>query len=310
MQDIRSILVGLELDADGAAISPGSRKAAEQALAVAAAGGARVTFLHSVHAPAYFDAQGREMPVTAERPGDEALAALERCADEARAAGVDAALALTSARPWLEATRRASAGEADLVVFGKRNELDTDGRKLGSVAVKLVRSCPEPVWLVRPEHDLVHRLILAASDLGAVADRACRYGCWLARGRECELHVVHAWQTPHELVERRESLGEQAYAARQDELRARAGEHIEESTRGACDQDQKIEIHFGRGDPASVIREAVAHLDPDLLIMGAISRPDPHGALIGSTMERLLDRVDCSILALKPEGFVSPVREG
>jgi universal stress protein E len=56
-----------------------------------------------------------------------------------------------------------------------------------------------------------------------------------------------------------------------------------------------------------MIREAVNHLDPDLLVMGTISRAGLAGVLIGSTAERLLDRVDCSILAVKPEDFVSPV---
>jgi hypothetical protein len=32
------------------------------------------------------------------------------------------------------------------------------------------------------------------------------------------------------------------------------------------------------------------------------------GLLVGNTAERMLDRVECSLLTIKPEGFVSPVR--
>jgi hypothetical protein len=41
--------------------------------------------------------------------------------------------------------------------------------------------------------------------------------------------------------------------------------------------------------------------------MGTIGRSGVPGLLIGNTAERMLSAVDCSILALKPEGFVSPV---
>ena len=32
------------------------------------------------------------------------------------------------------------------------------------------------------------------------------------------------------------------------------------------------------------------------------------GLLVGNTAERMLKRLSCAVLALKPEGFVSPVR--
>lgn len=45
----------------------------------------------------------------------------------------------------------------------------------------------------------------------------------------------------------------------------------------------------------------------DLLVMGTIGRAGIPGLLIGNTAEETLHRVGCSILALKPPGFVSPV---
>ena len=41
--------------------------------------------------------------------------------------------------------------------------------------------------------------------------------------------------------------------------------------------------------------------------MGTISRTGIPGILVGNTAEKLLERVDCSLLTVKPEGFVSPV---
>jgi nucleotide-binding universal stress UspA family protein len=41
--------------------------------------------------------------------------------------------------------------------------------------------------------------------------------------------------------------------------------------------------------------------------MGTVCRTGIPGLIIGNTAERVLDVVDCSVLTVKPEGFVSPV---
>jgi len=45
----------------------------------------------------------------------------------------------------------------------------------------------------------------------------------------------------------------------------------------------------------------------DLIVMGTLARAGVEGLLIGNTAEKILSRIDCSVLALKPEGFVSPI---
>jgi nucleotide-binding universal stress UspA family protein len=42
--------------------------------------------------------------------------------------------------------------------------------------------------------------------------------------------------------------------------------------------------------------------------MGTISRTGVAGLLIGNTAERVLQKANCSVLAVKPDGFSSPVR--
>ncbi|MCZ7543179.1 MAG: universal stress protein [Anaerolineae bacterium] len=46
----------------------------------------------------------------------------------------------------------------------------------------------------------------------------------------------------------------------------------------------------------------------DLIVMGTASRTGISGFLIGNTAENVLRQVNISVLAVKPEGFVSPVR--
>ncbi len=54
--------------------------------------------------------------------------------------------------------------------------------------------------------------------------------------------------------------------------------------------------------PELVRREGI-----DLLVMGTVCRTGVAGFFIGNTAETVLAQVDCSVLSVKPEGFLSPV---
>jgi nucleotide-binding universal stress UspA family protein len=46
----------------------------------------------------------------------------------------------------------------------------------------------------------------------------------------------------------------------------------------------------------------------DVLVMGTVARGGIPGMLIGNTAERVLRKLPCSVLTVKPDGFESPVR--
>jgi len=62
-----------------------------------------------------------------------------------------------------------------------------------------------------------------------------------------------------------------------------------------------------RGQPDEVICEFVVADDVDLIVMGTVARSGIAGLLFGNTAERILHTVPCSVLAVKPEGFESPI---
>jgi len=41
--------------------------------------------------------------------------------------------------------------------------------------------------------------------------------------------------------------------------------------------------------------------------MGTVARTGIPGLIIGNTAESILSDIDCSLLAVKPEGFVTPI---
>ena len=295
----KKILVGLAADDSGQAPSEGSLAAARQAFWLGGRVDARVEFLHSTY--------GDERP--AGGPGDlpeglrRGLEALK--AEHGEGVG-KVTVRVTDERPWMAMIQAALAGEADLIVVGKRNQSRKDDRRLGSVSMKLVRKCPVPVWVVRPDHDAEHRVIVAATDLSGVGDLATDYAAFLAESIGCELVVAHAWQIPMDL-----QLG----AARLDgEETARRKAAIVEDARarivsrpGVARLGERARVCLACDTPSHVILDLAERLNPDLAVLGTVSRGGVPGLLVGNTAERLLYKLDCSLLTVKPDDFICPL---
>jgi universal stress protein E len=49
-------------------------------------------------------------------------------------------------------------------------------------------------------------------------------------------------------------------------------------------------------------------LRADLVVMGTIARTGISGLIIGNTAESILDQLTCSVLAIKPPGFSTPLK--
>ena len=307
MPHFKEILVGLELMPKGKALTQGSSKALSQAIWLAQTSGGSLRLVHSVWSDSYYEPVAKSMSVVHEGLSEKGHNVLEAALSEAKDAGVRTELEIVEERSWIALIRAVQAGRGDSVVVGKRNKEGSD-KKLGSTAMKLLRKCPAPVWVVKPEHDLVHKLVLSATDLSPVGDRAVEFGAFVAGRRDdCEMHVVHAYQVPLELQMRSANMSEEEYAAEVERMRSNAHDEID-TVLAKTDLDREAQIHIGRNNPSAAIREAVEHLHPDLLVMGTISRAGVAGMIVGNTAERLLDRVDCSMLAVKPDDFESPVR--
>ena len=66
-------------------------------------------------------------------------------------------------------------------------------------------------------------------------------------------------------------------------------------------------IHLREGRSEAVIKQAITELNIDVLVMGSVARSGIPGLLIGNKAEKLLTTINCTVLTIKPDGFVSPV---
>jgi universal stress protein E len=303
MKDVEmsKIVVGVQLSNRDRSLGSGSRLALEQARWLARGNPAHVTLLHSTRFDEHWDADEEDFIHVDGTPTLEAKAALEDAAASLRADAIEVEIACPEETAALAITRRVLAEQVDLVIVGKRADADHDGRRIGSVSAKLLRECPCAVWVVKLNAVTAPRTIVAATDLTSVGTRVVRAGKELARRSQGVLHVVHALQLTLS-VQMEGGESQAAYLKKlRDEAIARIQADLGESFAGA-------ELHVGVTSPTRALLECEARLDPDLIVMGTVSRGGVPGLLIGNTAERLLGRLDCSILTVKPEDFVCPAK--
>ncbi len=65
-------------------------------------------------------------------------------------------------------------------------------------------------------------------------------------------------------------------------------------------------LHVQEGLPEDVIETVANEIDAELVILGTVGRTGLSAVLIGNTAEHVIDRLNCDLLALKPDGYCSP----
>ncbi|TWT49609.1 Universal stress protein E [Rubripirellula amarantea] len=215
--------------------------------------------------------------------------------------------------PATEITRQVVSDQYDLVVK-TADGFSPAGRLFGSIAKSLLRLCPCPVWLLKPQIHGEFDRVLAAIDVDSLdakhADlnrKILELAYSIAQRDQAELHVVGAWQIWMEDAVRR-NAGDDAVELLRKEHEAKVNKAIDELLQAPYSKSDDVHLHLRQGTPASVIRSVADEIEADLMVMGTVCRTGVAGFLIGNTAETVISDVTCSLLALKPDGFVSPIQ--
>ncbi len=65
--------------------------------------------------------------------------------------------------------------------------------------------------------------------------------------------------------------------------------------------------HIEKGLPEKVIPELAEKLHAGVVVLGTVGRTGISAAFIGNTAEHVIDHLKCDLLAIKPDGYASPV---
>jgi nucleotide-binding universal stress UspA family protein len=216
--------------------------------------------------------------------------------------------------PFLEIIRAVLRDQRDLVMLTAEGTGELQERLFGSTSLHLMRKCPCPVWVLKPGPQTRFARILAAVDPrdpehDALNIKIMELATSLAAQEQSELHIMHAWTLPYEeRLRNRGSLPKQQLDGMVEQARAEHQARLDALLAKFPLNELKHEVHLIKW-PADTAIDHVARMQRvDVIVMGTVCRTGIAGFFIGNTAETVLRDVTCSVLAVKPDGFVTAVK--
>lgn len=299
MNKLSTILVAVDF-------STGSRTAYEQAVRIAALTSAKLQVLHVVDSAAVAAlASSREEPFEthAKVASEGASTALSQWMAQSPAPGTyEVTIALGT--PLHEILEHARTLKADLLVAGIAGAGEMPAGA-GSISSKLARKALTPVLLVRTNHPQPFRKIVACLDFSVTSRAVVQQAHSVARMEGAEVDFLHVWQEPWAAMAyptpfADTSLPSVVYSPIEREafiegLRKELHEFVGDALKGI---ESNEVLHEG-GSHGNGIAAHAQESQADLIIIGGKGRTNLRYVLLGSTAERLLTRLSCSLLVVK-----------
>jgi nucleotide-binding universal stress UspA family protein len=214
--------------------------------------------------------------------------------------------------PHIEVIERVNLLGHDLVLTVPMPPPRRFGLGSSSTTMHLLRKCPVPVWVHSPLSETADAVVVAVGPLEPSSHnlnvKLLELGSSLARTSGSQLHVVHAWRLEGETMMKSPRLGysTEDIAGLGEEVRAEAAERLTVLLY-SVDKAAGAHVYMRKGHAADVIASAIDEINPTTIVMGTLARSGIPGYIIGNTAERVLANVNRSVLAVKPDGFVTPV---
>ena len=237
--------------------------------------------------------------------------------------GIDISVRVLIGDPLQRIIELADSLEDSLLIKAPCPDNGLRKKLFGGIDLQLMRACPCPVEIGRPvRREGASKVCVAMDYDGAdkqkylLNERLLDAALLAISGRHLDLYILHAWTVyGHSLLasgrgklspENLEKLNESEYDQREKWLQNRLSQFVSEL------DDSQVErftprVEILRGQPIDVISRRVGDLDADLLCLGTASRSGLKALLVGNTAEEILQRVNCAVGVIKPEGFESPV---
>jgi len=228
---------------------------------------------------------------------------------------------------FMEIIREVLRNGFDLVIKASEYQ-DIMDRLFGSDDMHLMRKCPCPVWLVNAASTERNQRIMAAIDFDPfnpkpeddlINQKILEMSSSLALSEFCELHIVHVWKAIGESGLRSvnvwqttadvDAYVEEVHQKHKNQLETLVAEFVSKKDKDT-DNYIKPKIHLLKGLAKNVIPQLIKKNQIDLITMGTVERTGIPGFIMGNTSETILSQINCSVLAIKPQGFDTPVTLG
>lgn len=215
-------------------------------------------------------------------------------------------------RPFEAIIRTAMQEKCDLIIKSTRKHDTLQSVIFTPTDWHLLRKAHCPVLLVKdhewPQHGQILAAVNAASEgktHQALNRDIVRTAGYFSTKLNAHLHLINCYPAAPASIA--VELPEFDTAQYQASVR----EHHESCLR---DISQEVTVdyaglHLKEGMPEDEIPALARELDAELVVLGTIGRTGIKAALLGNTAEHVIEQVNCDLLALKPEGFRSPLAD-
>jgi universal stress protein E len=209
--------------------------------------------------------------------------------------------------------------KADLVIKATHQHTVIARRLFTPTDWYLLKACPVPLLLVKkhkwtkntavvaaidPEHNLSHKSELDKSIL--------KTGFGISSDLGMPLHALHCfdpsyWEILLEAVDK-SGMWADVFSFDQDHnepmvLEKLRNQHNVKFSKECSEYvPNSANQHIVSGDIDEILPKTLRHLNAGILVLGTTYRT----GLLGSTAQRLIETVDCDLLAIKPKGFEAP----
>ncbi|MDX1500137.1 MAG: universal stress protein [Woeseiaceae bacterium] len=213
--------------------------------------------------------------------------------------------------------RHALESGADVVFKDTHHHSAAARALLTNTDWNLIRTCPVPLWLVKP-HDMGDEpVIIAAIDPmnqhdkpAALDDEILNLSKFLGAKTGGAVHAFHSYD-PRIAVATATANAYIPVSLPFDEIEQQM--HDDHQKRFS-----EITSYHGLDDAHSHLVAGLAHeelptiadeLDADVVVMGAVARNRWKRLFIGATAERTLEHLPCDLVIVKPDWFQTPVEQ-
>lgn len=209
--------------------------------------------------------------------------------------------------PFVELVEACKAHSADLLVMGAKGSKN-EPQRIGAIAAKCVRKAPVDVLVVREDAQGPFKKIVTCVDFSENSAKAVQCALHVAQQDRASLDCLHVYQSAIAM-----SLDYGGFAP---SLPATIDPEAVETWRKDLDAflapltrdagDVKVTALIKeRVNIREAILDHVSEVHATLVVLGTRGKTGLREMLIGTTAEKIVQNAPCSILAVKPDGFVS-----
>ncbi len=204
----------------------------------------------------------------------------------------------------------------DLIISSSKEENNIRKFFYGSLNMSIIRKINCPVWITNDNNQNNYKKILISikpkeedEESSLLNDKLIQIGTSLAKRHNAECMIVACWwllnegmlnnpflETPQEDIDELKSQEKFISLDNFEKIQERNKDLIKSS-----------EIKIIEGRPQSIIPSFIIENEIDIIIMGTLSHSGVKGFVIGNVAEDILNQVECSLIAVKPDGFKSPL---